>query len=104
MTLLRVENVSKHFGSLIAVDDVSLIVEPGTLALIRLKSARSWNRASKTRCGDTVWLKRVFGANDGNLPPATLDATPSTSLPGRPAKPRTAFGAFDASTRAARNG
>ena len=82
----------------------SLTVEPGTLALIRLKSARSWNRASKTRCGDTVWLKRVFGGNDGTLPPTTLDATPLTSLPGRPAKPRTTLGALEASTRPARNG
>ncbi len=29
MTLLRVEAVSKHFGSLAAVDDVSMTVEPG---------------------------------------------------------------------------
>jgi len=34
MTLLRVENVSKHFGSLIAVDNVSMTVEPGELRAI----------------------------------------------------------------------
>ena len=34
MTLLRVENVSKHFGSLIAVDAVSMTVEPGELRAI----------------------------------------------------------------------
>jgi branched-chain amino acid transport system ATP-binding protein len=34
MTLLRVENVSKHFGSLVAVDDVSMTVEPGELRAI----------------------------------------------------------------------
>jgi branched-chain amino acid transport system ATP-binding protein len=34
MSLLRVENVSKHFGSLVAVDDVSMIVEPGELRAI----------------------------------------------------------------------
>ncbi len=34
MSLLRVENVSKHFGSLVAVDDVSMTVEPGELRAI----------------------------------------------------------------------
>ena len=34
MTLLRVENVSRHFGSLVAVDDVSLTVESGELRAI----------------------------------------------------------------------
>ena len=34
MTLLRVENVSKHFGSLVAVDGVSMTVEPGELRAV----------------------------------------------------------------------
>ncbi len=34
MTLLRVEKVSKHFGSLIAVNDVSMTVEPGELRAV----------------------------------------------------------------------
>jgi branched-chain amino acid transport system ATP-binding protein len=34
MTLLKVENVSKRFGSLVAVGDVSLVVEPGELRAI----------------------------------------------------------------------
>ncbi len=34
MSLLRVENVSKHFGSLIAVDNVSMTVEPGELRAV----------------------------------------------------------------------
>ena len=34
MSLLRVEHVSKHFGSLVAVDDVSMVVEPGELRAI----------------------------------------------------------------------
>ena len=34
MSLLRVENVSKHFGSLIAVNDVSMTVEPGELRAV----------------------------------------------------------------------
>jgi branched-chain amino acid transport system ATP-binding protein len=34
VSLLRVENVSKHFGSLIAVNDVSMMVEPGELRAV----------------------------------------------------------------------
>ena len=34
MSLLRVENVSKHFGSLVAVNDVSMTVEPGELRAV----------------------------------------------------------------------
>ncbi len=34
MTLLRVEKVSKHFGSLVAVNDVSMMVEPGELRAV----------------------------------------------------------------------
>ena len=34
MTLLRVEGVSCHFGSLIAVDKVSMVVEPGELRAV----------------------------------------------------------------------
>jgi len=34
VTLLRVENVSKQFGSLIAVKDVSMVVEPGELRAV----------------------------------------------------------------------
>jgi branched-chain amino acid transport system ATP-binding protein len=34
MTLLQVESVSKHFGSLVAVSEVSLTVEPGELRAI----------------------------------------------------------------------
>jgi len=34
MTLLRVENVSRHFGSLIAVNEVSMTVAPGELRAV----------------------------------------------------------------------
>ena len=34
MSLLRVQNVSRHFGSLVAVDNVSLVVEPGELRAV----------------------------------------------------------------------
>jgi branched-chain amino acid transport system ATP-binding protein len=34
MSLLRVEHISKHFGSLVAVNDVSMTVEPGELRAV----------------------------------------------------------------------
>jgi branched-chain amino acid transport system ATP-binding protein len=34
VSLLQVKNVSKHFGSLIAVNDISMTVEPGELRAI----------------------------------------------------------------------
>jgi branched-chain amino acid transport system ATP-binding protein len=34
MSLLRVQNVSRHFGSLVAVDHVSMTVEPGELRAV----------------------------------------------------------------------
>jgi branched-chain amino acid transport system ATP-binding protein len=34
MSLLQVRNASRHFGSLVAVDDVSLVIEPGELRAI----------------------------------------------------------------------
>jgi branched-chain amino acid transport system ATP-binding protein len=34
VTLLRVQNVSRHFGSLVAVDQVSMTVEPGQLRAV----------------------------------------------------------------------
>ena len=34
MSLLRVENVSKHFGSLVAVDNISMTVEAGELRAV----------------------------------------------------------------------
>jgi branched-chain amino acid transport system ATP-binding protein len=34
MSLLKVDNVSKHFGSLVAVDNVSMTVEPGELRAV----------------------------------------------------------------------
>src|SRR5947209_2386214 len=80
------------------------MVEPGTQDLIFLKSARSWNRASNTRCGDTDSLNRVLGASHGLLPSATLSSRPPTSLTGTPNKPRNSFGSLDATTLPARIG
>jgi branched-chain amino acid transport system ATP-binding protein len=34
MSLLRVEDVSRHFGSLVAVENVSMVVEPGELRAV----------------------------------------------------------------------
>jgi branched-chain amino acid transport system ATP-binding protein len=49
MSLLRVENVSRHFGSLIAVKDVSLTVEPG-----ELRAVIGPNGAGKTTFFNTI--------------------------------------------------
>ena len=49
MSLLQVENVSKHFGSLVAVDDVSMTVEPG-----ELRAVIGPNGAGKTTFFNTI--------------------------------------------------
>jgi branched-chain amino acid transport system ATP-binding protein len=49
MTLLRVKNVSKHFGSLVAVDDISMTVEPG-----ELRAVIGPNGAGKTTFFNTI--------------------------------------------------
>ncbi len=49
MSLLRVENVFKHFGSLIAVSDVSMTVEPG-----ELRAVIGPNGAGKTTFFNTI--------------------------------------------------
>jgi branched-chain amino acid transport system ATP-binding protein len=49
MSLLKVENVSKHFGSLIAVDNVSMTVEPG-----ELRAVIGPNGAGKTTFFNTI--------------------------------------------------
>jgi branched-chain amino acid transport system ATP-binding protein len=49
MSLLRVENVSKHFGSLVAVDSVSMTVEPG-----ELRAVIGPNGAGKTTFFNTI--------------------------------------------------
>jgi branched-chain amino acid transport system ATP-binding protein len=57
MSLLRVSGLSKHFGSLIAVNDVSLSVEPG-----ELHAVIGPNGAGKTT---------VFNLISGMLPPTS---------------------------------
>ena len=57
MSLLRVENVTKHFGSLVAVDDVSMTVEPG-----ELRAVIGPNGAGKTT---------FFNLISGFLPPTS---------------------------------
>ena len=49
MSLLRVENVSKHFGSLVAVDNVSMTVESG-----ELRAVIGPNGAGKTTFFNTI--------------------------------------------------
>ena len=58
MSLLRVENVSKHFGSLVAVDNVSMTVEPG-----ELRAVIGPNGAGKTTFFNMIsgFLTQTFG-------------------------------------------
>jgi branched-chain amino acid transport system ATP-binding protein len=49
MSLLKVENISKHFGSLIAVNDVSMVVEEG-----ELRAVIGPNGAGKTTFFNTI--------------------------------------------------
>ena len=71
MTLLQVQNVSRHFGSLIAVNDVSLTVEPG-----ELRAVIGPNGAGKTT---------FFNLISGFFPPTSgkilLDGQDITNLP-----------------------
>jgi branched-chain amino acid transport system ATP-binding protein len=70
MTLLRVENVSCHFGSLIAVNQASMVVEPG-----ELRAVIGPNGAGKTT---------FFNLISGFLPPTKgrilLDGKDITAL------------------------
>jgi len=71
VTLLQVQNVSRHFGSLIAVNDVSLTVEPG-----ELRAVIGPNGAGKTT---------FFNLISGFFPPTSgrilLDGRDITKLP-----------------------
>ena len=71
MSLLQVQNVSRHFGSLIAVNGVSLNVEPG-----ELRAVIGPNGAGKTT---------FFNLISGFFPPTSgkilLDGQDITSLP-----------------------
>ena len=71
MSLLRVENASRHFGSLIAVNGVSLNVEPG-----ELRAVIGPNGAGKTT---------FFNLISGFFPPTSgrieFDGTDITALP-----------------------
>ena len=71
MTLLQVQNISRHFGSLIAVNDVSLTVEPG-----ELRAVIGPNGAGKTT---------FFNLISGFFPPTSgkilLDGRDITKLP-----------------------
>ncbi|MGN6390418.1 MAG: ABC transporter ATP-binding protein [Burkholderiaceae bacterium] len=60
MSLLRVENVSRHFGSLIAVKDVSMTVEPG-----ELRAVIGPNGAGKTTFFNMI--SGLFGPTAGRI-------------------------------------
>jgi branched-chain amino acid transport system ATP-binding protein len=70
MSLLRVENVSRHFGSLVAVNDVSLTVEPG-----ELRAVIGPNGAGKTTFFNTI--SGLFRPTSGRI---LLDSRDITRL------------------------
>jgi branched-chain amino acid transport system ATP-binding protein len=71
MSLLRVENVSRHFGSLIAVNNVSLTVEPG-----ELRAVIGPNGAGKTTFFNVI--SGMFRPTSGRI---LLDDRDITRLP-----------------------
>ncbi|HEX7156109.1 MAG TPA: ABC transporter ATP-binding protein [Burkholderiaceae bacterium] len=71
MSLLQVENVSKHFGSLVAVDHVSMTVHPG-----ELRAVIGANGAGKTTFFNLI--SGFFAPTDGRI---MFDGSDVTSLP-----------------------
>jgi len=71
MSLLKVENVSRHFGSLVAVDQVSLAVEPG-----ELRAVIGPNGAGKTTFFNLI--SGFFPPTDGRI---LFDGKDITALP-----------------------
>ena len=70
MSLLKVENISKHFGSLVAVNDVSMNVEPG-----ELRAVIGPNGAGKTTFFNTI--SGFLTPNSGRI---VFDGVDITSL------------------------
>jgi branched-chain amino acid transport system ATP-binding protein len=71
MSLLQVENVSKHFGSLVAVDRVSMTVHPG-----ELRAVIGANGAGKTTFFNLI--SGFFAPTDGRI---LFDGGDVTALP-----------------------
>ena len=67
MSLLQVQDVSRHFGSLVAVDHVSLAVEPGELraaagGVVAFGTVRGRTRTGVDVVAPVIW---VFQLRDG---------------------------------------
>jgi branched-chain amino acid transport system ATP-binding protein len=71
MSLLQVENVSRHFGSLIAVDGVSLAVEPGELVAV----------IGPNGAGKTTFFNLISGFFPPTAGRIRFDGKDITSLP-----------------------
>jgi branched-chain amino acid transport system ATP-binding protein len=70
MSLLRVENVSKHFGSLVAVDNISMTVEAGELRAV----------IGPNGAGKTTFFNMISGFLLPNLGRIVFDGEDITSL------------------------
>ena len=81
MSLLQVENVSKRFGSLLAVNDVSMSVEPG-----ELRAVIGPNGAGKTTFFNLI--TGLVGPNSGRIVLDGEDVTRSASGASRLARAR----------------
>src|SRR6201998_3786677 len=71
MTLLEIEGVSKRFGAVVAVDDVSLTIERGTLFALLGPSG----------CGKTTLLRMIAGFETPERGHILIDGVDVTALP-----------------------
>jgi len=71
MTLLELEGVSKRFGAVVAVDDVSLTIERGTLFALLGPSG----------CGKTTLLRMIAGFETPERGHILIDGVDVTALP-----------------------
>ena len=77
MALLAVENVTRRFGGIVALDDVSLALEEGTIG-----GLIGPNGAGKTTLFNVV--TRLYKADSGRVVLEGRDLLRTRAVPGRP--------------------
>ena len=122
MSLLRVDDVSKHFGSLIAVDGVSLAIEPGELRAIigpngagkttffnlisgffaPIRARSSWGTRTSPRCRRRRELPGAWRARFKSLKFSPNSASPTIFASRSRSPPAMAFDPGSAASRAGR--